>query len=324
MQHLDAAAYAAWKRGLVATALSRAGLADVPVAPMIATPPASRRRATLAARRIVAACPVLLPSLVALVSPLRATLTEVLAPGSLATARVAAVDTGLDVVLGLPEAPDLARRECLADFADRGDLARLSVAIDDEEPDPLAARRPPTLTLGDVPVAVPPGAFLQASAEGEAALTGLVVDGVGAATRVADLFCGIGTFALPLVRRARVLAVDADRPALAALAAASSGGGLDGRLSTEIRNLFRAPMTADDLAGIDAVVFDPPRAGASAQATALAASSVPVVVGVSCNPASFARDAAILVSGGYQLEAVTPVDQFLWSAHVELVGVFRR
>ena len=342
VQHLDADAYAAWKRDLIVAALSRAGLGDVPVAPTIATPPASRRRATLAARRIAGgtvlgfnarrrhhivnldACPVLVPALVEVLPMLREVLTGLLAPGATATVRLAALEPGLDILLGLPVAPDLTGRERLADFARAADLARLSVALGDGEAEPLAARRVATLTFGDVTVAVPPGTFLQASAEGEAALTGLVVDAVAAAARVADLFCGIGTFSLPLARRARVRAVDADRPALAALAAATAGDRLAGRLSTEHRNLFRDPLEGAELAGLDAVVFDPPRAGAAAQASALAASPVPVVVGVSCNPASFACDAATLVAGGYRPETVTPVDQFLWSAHVELVGVFRR
>ncbi|NNG05205.1 MAG: class I SAM-dependent RNA methyltransferase [Inquilinus sp.] len=342
VQHLGAAAYAAWKRDLVVAALARAGLAGMPVAPAIVTPPASRRRATLAARRLQAGvvlgfnerrrhrivdltgCPVLLPSLVALLPILRETLAALLAPGEAAEVSVAALDGGADVVLGLPGPPDLAAWERLAALAETAALARLSVRTGDGEPEPVAARRPATLILGGVPVAVPPGSFLQASAEGGAALTRLVRDGVGTAARVADLFCGVGTFALPLAGRAKVFAVDSARPALAALAAAAAGSGLDGRLRAEFRNLFRDPLAGAELSGFGAVVFDPPRAGAAAQAAALAASPVPVVVGVSCNPASFARDAAALVAGGYRLERVTPVDQFLWSAHVELVGVFRR
>ena len=174
--------------------------------------------------------------------------------------------------------------------------------------------------MGRARVALPPGAFLQATAAGEAALAALVLEHCGKAGRIADLFAGVGPFALRLAERARVTAVDSDKEAVAALKrAAETTQGLK-PVTTEARDLFRRPLAADELKPFDAVVFDPPRQGAEAQARALAASAVPVVVAVSCNPATFARDARILVDGGYRLTRVTPIDQFLYSPHVEIVA----
>lgn len=193
---------------------------------------------------------------------------------------------------------------------------------------PLITFDPPLIEFDGIPVTPPPRAFLQASKEGEAALTGLVKEGAAGARKVCDLFSGCGSFALPLSKAASVYAVDSDGAAIGALASAAANAQ---RLAmavnpvrTETRDLFERPLTADELGAFDAVVFDPPRAGARAQAEALAGSPVPVVIGVSCNPATFARDGAILAAGGYRLDKVTPVDQFVYSAHVELVGVFRR
>ncbi len=342
LQHLDAAAYQGWKRERVAVALANQGLGAVPVAMPKLTPPGGRRRATWTARRTgagvvlgfherrrhrivdLAQCPVLRPDMVALLPALRSLLADILSPGEGAEIAVSALDGGLDVTVAAPRDPDLATREGLAAFADANDLARLSWRAGDGVAEPVAQRRPCTLAFGGVAVAVPPGTFLQASAEGEATLTSLVLAAVGGAKRIADLFAGLGTFSLPLAATASVHALDADAVALAALRAAANAAGLAGRVTTARRNLFRDPVTARELAGFDAVVFDPPRAGAAAQAAELARSDVPVAVGVSCNPVSFARDAASLASGGYRLEGVTPVDQFLWSEHVELVGVFRR
>jgi len=313
---------------------------------VVSTPIADRRRSTLAARRIAAGlligfherrrhrivdlreCPVLRPDLAALLPGLRNLLARILEVGDGAEVMLAALDGGIDVTIVAQGNPDLAAREALAAFADSADLARIAWQDGKSPPEPVAQRRQCTVTFGEIPVAVPPGAFLQASAAGEAALTGLVLEavgqGIGEAPQLADLFAGLGTFTFPLARHGRVHAVDSDGGALDALEAAARTGGLGGRVTVARRNLYRDPLSADELGRFDAVVFDPPRAGATAQAAELARSPVPLVVGVSCNPASFARDAASLVAGGYRLERVTPVDQFLWSEHVELVGVFRR
>jgi 23S rRNA (uracil1939-C5)-methyltransferase len=204
-------------------------------------------------------------------------------------------------------------------LAERLDLARLAI-----HGDVVVARRRPTLSIGRAVVTPPPGGFLQATELGEAVLAQLAATAIGRAKRVADLFCGVGAFALRLAETAEVFAADADRPAVEALAAAARVTPKLKRITAEPRDLFRRPLTAAELARFDAVVFDPPRAGAEAQARGLAASKVPVVVAVSCSAETLARDAAILVRGGYRVTAVTPVDQFRHSAHVEAVAVFEK
>jgi 23S rRNA (uracil1939-C5)-methyltransferase len=182
----------------------------------------------------------------------------------------------------------------------------------------------PTITMGRARVTLPPGAFLQATAAGEAVLAALVLEHCGKADRIADLFAGVGPFALRLAERARITAVDTDKEAVAALKrAAEMTQGLK-PVAIEARDLFRRPLAAAELKPFDVVVFDPPRQGAEAQARALATSAVPTVVAVSCNPATFARDARILVDGGYRLKRVTPIDQFLYSPHVEIVARLQR
>ncbi|CAO3441419.1 23S rRNA (uracil(1939)-C(5))-methyltransferase (EC 2.1.1.190) [Azospirillum argentinense] len=339
LQHMEDAAYAAWKVGLVQGALARVGLGDVPMEPLSRTPPAARRRARFAAlkrgRRVwlgfnermshrltdLAECPVLRPGLFALVEPLRGLLLSVLPDGGGCDVIATDLEGGVDLVLVGPSSLDRAARERLVAFGEAEGVARISWQADERgTSEPIAHRRPLAVSFAGLPVTPPPGAFLQASAEGEAALVAAVLANIGEPKRVADLFAGLGTFAVPLAQRAAVHAVEGDAPALAALNKAA--GAL--RLTTERRDLFENPLTAKELARFDAVVFDPPRAGAAAQAQALAGSKVPRVVAVSCNPATFARDARTLVDGGYVLSRVYPVDQFLWSAHVEVVGVFRR
>lgn len=341
LQHLTDDARGDWTRGRVVEALARVGLGAVAVAPTVATPPGDRRRATLVAerrgRRVTIGfnarrshrivppdgCRVLDPRILALLGPLADVLAVTMPDGGRIDVAVTLLDDGADVVFVGRLPLDLAARERLAAFAEAADLARLSLRAGTAAPvEPLAHRRAGVLSIGGVPVSPPPGGFLQASPSGEAALRRLVADGVGRARRIADLFAGSGTFALPLAAAgAAVHAVEGDAAAVATLrAAAVRVAGV----TVERRDLDRDPVPAGDLARFDAVVFDPPRAGADAQAREIARSGVPRVVGVSCNPASFARDARTLVDAGYALTAVTPVDQFLWSAHVELVGVFGR
>ncbi|HMK67878.1 MAG TPA: class I SAM-dependent RNA methyltransferase, partial [Stellaceae bacterium] len=185
-----------------------------------------------------------------------------------------------------------------------------------------AERRPARATLGGVAVDVPPEGFLQASIEAERLLMELVLAGVGDAKRIVDLHAGLGTFTFALAARAKVLAVDGSRSAMAALSAAASRAGLAQGIATETRDLDARPLLADELRPFDAAIFDPPRAGAAAQSAALASSAVARVVAVSCNPATFARDARLLVDGGYRLTRVIPIDQFIWSPHLELVAYF--
>lgn len=338
LQHMAPAAEAEWKRSLVVTALARRGL-DVPVAPTVSIPPGTRRRATLGYRRTkggvvlgfkerqshtlidVTTCPILRPELQDMLPALRHGLGDVVPAGAGGDVQVQWTAAGADLRLDLPGSPDLAVREALAALAEHLDLARFHIRVDGLD-EPVAIRRPPQVVMGGVAVALPVGAFLQPSEEGEAALRDLVLAALGGIEGpIADLFCGLGTFALPLAQRHSVLAVDGDGPAVGALAAT-------GRVRTAVRDLFADPLEGKELAPFAAVVFDPPRAGAREQAGSLATAAQsggpPVVVAISCAPASFARDARALVDGGYILERVTPVDQFAWSPHVELVAAFRR
>lgn len=342
LQHLDPAAYTRWKLAQLETALARRGLHDVPITPLAQTPPGARRRADFGVARRgeridigfhaykspalvdLDRCPVLEPKLSALLAPLRELFAALLVGKTRADILVTATETGPDLLIaGLP-APDRAQREALAAFAAANDIARIAWREADEAPDIIVQRRAPRMTFAGVAVALPPGAFLQASAAGEQAIVDAVMAATDGAKRVLDLFAGCGTLTFPLARQARVHAIEGAAALAAALDRAARGAGLGGALRVETRDLSRRPLLREELSGFDAVVFDPPRDGAAAQAAELAHSRVPVVVGVSCNPATFARDARTLVDGGYRLLGVTPIDQFLWSPHLELVGVFRR
>ena len=337
MQHVDEAAYGDFVRERLARVLP-AGLPG-DTRPIALSPPRSRRRASLKALKRggslslgfhsegthalvdIRDCPLLAPELMALVAPLKALLKARLRDRQGAGAALTLTDTGVDLLLANVSAEGLAAIEALTEFAQEHDLARLSV----EGPgdiDTLVERRPPVLAMGGALVALPVAPFLQATREGEAALVAAVLEAVGDASLVADLFCGLGTFTLPLSARSRVLAADAAGPAIMALGVAARRAGR--RVEVEHRDLFRRPLAGTALDGLDAVVFDPPRAGAEAQARALAASQVPVVVAVSCNPSTFGRDARILLEGGYRLTTLWPVAQFRWSSHVELVARFER
>ncbi len=344
LQHLADEAYRQMKEQQVRSALAHRGLdADV-VEPLVRLPPATRRRARLALLRprkgrVLAGfhgressaivdmrvCPVLDPRLVALVAPLRDLAARLLRSGDGGFATMTTLESGVDLLLDLPGIPDLPGLEALAEFADARDLGRLAWRGDPKEaPTPAAERRTARVVFAGVAVDVPSDSFLQASVEADRALTELVLGGVGAGTGIADLYAGLGTFTFALAARASVHAVDGARPAVSALTAAAARAGLGVRVSAEARDLEMRPLMADELRRFDAVVFDPPRAGAKAQSEALAASTVPRVVAVSCNPATFARDARALVDGGYRLTRVVPVDQFIWSPHVELVAWLER
>lgn len=341
VQHLGREPYLVWKRDLVVQALRRRGFEDPPVAAIMETPPGRRRRTVLTAMRTrksailgfherashrltdIAACPVLLPVLEALIAPLRALMIEVLPVGSTAQIALNDADNGVDCQIAAEGEPDLAARETMAAFAERHDLARLSWRRRGLA-EPIAQRRQPVLRIGTTTVAPPPGSFLQASREGEAGMQAAIGQWLGASARIVDLFGGIGTLSLGLLPTTRVHVVEENAEACAAVAQAGRAPGLQGRLTTETRDLAREPVPAASLDGFDAAIFDPPRAGAAAQAREMAASAIPDIVAVSCDPGTFARDARILVDGGYALEQVLPIDQFLWSAHVELVARFRK
>jgi 23S rRNA (uracil1939-C5)-methyltransferase len=339
-QHIETEAYQTWKRRRVIEALHSRGFRDPPVDPLVNTPAGTRRRATMAAHigpdiaRIgfrerrghaiteIPNCQILVPEIIDLARKLAADLpTTVEARGALGV-RVQATETGLDVTLLAHRAPSLAEREKLAALAESTDLARLTWD-DDGTSEMIALRRPPMVRFGSISVDPPAGAFLQASADGEAAIVTAVMNGLGETKRVADLFAGCGSLTFPIASTAAVHAVDSDPEMIAALTAAANRATLS-CVTSETRDLFARPLEPTELTKFDAVVFDPPRAGARAQVSRLATSDVPTVIAVSCEPSTFARDARMLVDGGYALESVTPIDQFLWTSAVELVAVFRR
>ncbi|NWH09268.1 MAG: class I SAM-dependent RNA methyltransferase [Alphaproteobacteria bacterium] len=340
IQHLEASAYRAWKRELVAAALAARGIEGTEIAPLIVVPPNSRRRAVYAAKksrdgltlgfheagthRIVdqQKCPVLVPEIETALPRLRALLSAIMRNGAVAVMTVLASRSGLDVALALEEGParlSADEREAIAKAAHAADLARFTL-----NGETLVERRPPVISAGGMAVTPPPGAFVQAVEEAEAALCAEVLKGTARAKRVIDLFAGCGAFTLPIARTAGVTAYEAEPRALAALMAAFRAATGLKPVKVERRDLFRRPVLAREMKQIDAAVIDPPRAGARAQAEELAKSVVPVIVSISCNPATFARDARILMDGGYRLRRVVPVDQFLWSPHIELAATFER
>jgi 23S rRNA (uracil1939-C5)-methyltransferase len=336
VQALATPAYAEWKRGLVETALRNAGL-SLEVAPLVDAHGAGRRRVTFHARmekgaaRVgfmaarshalveIDACPLLVPELAGALPAARA-IAQVLAPrGKPLDLSFTATLEGMDVDLRGAGPLDDGEAGALIAVAEAHDLARLS-----NHGRLVALRRAPFVTVGPARVPFPPGAFLQATSAGEAAIASHVEEGLQGAKRVADLFCGLGAFALRLARRARVSAYDSAAEAVEAMRAGARGASSLKPLEADVRNLFERPLSARELEAFDGAVFDPPRAGAAAQAEALAQSPLPLVAAVSCNAQTFARDAAILLRGGYSARKVTPIDQFRHSPHVEIVAVFER
>jgi 23S rRNA (uracil1939-C5)-methyltransferase len=337
LQHWDAAPYLAWKHEAVVTALRHAGIA-ADVSDVLDAHGDGRRRAVFHARcathdilevgyaalyahRIIPIdrCPILAPGLAGAIDAAWA-IAETLKPAAKPLdIQATMTDAGIDVdVRGSgPLTPQLTA--ALARVAEARRLARIT-----RHGELVAQRAVPVIRIGRTTLALPPAAFLQATVLGEETLARLVAEHVGATRAVADLFAGVGPFALRLAERARVLAADSDAGAIDALRrAANATSGLK-PVTAERRDLFRRPFVAQELGGIDAVVFDPPRQGAEAQARELARSRVPVIVAVSCNAATFARDVKILIDGGYRLGRVTPVDQFRYSAHVEIVARLTR
>lgn len=337
VQHAADGFVAGWKAGIVRQALAAQGL-EATIGPVLTSPPRSRRRARLAGRRLrkggamlgfharasrtvvdAPHCLILTPGLMALRPALLDLVTLLASRSAEVTLILTESPAGADVLIEGGRPAEAALRAEAAAWARQAGVARLSWG--DEL---LAQSAPPWQTMGRARVVPPPGAFLQPTREGEAALLAFVREATAGAGRIADLFAGVGTFALPLSETAEIHAVEGDRAMTRALAAGwREAGGLR-RLTAEARDLFRRPLDPDELRHFDAVVIDPPRAGAEAQIAALAASAVPVVAHVSCNPASFARDARRLVAAGYRMGPVTVVDQFRWSPHVELAARFVR
>lgn len=342
MQHWADQPYLAWKRDIVIQTLAREGI-ETEVEATVAVPQASRRRLALHARsgpggrvllgfkarrswRLVELtdCPVSDPALIAALPGLAKVAAPFLGhPKSAPTLHVTLTETGLDVdVTGVEKksgglTADVRARAIAA--AHEADLARLSL-----DGDTLVMARQPRMTFGRATVPLPPAAFLQAAPAAEAAMVSRAVEAVRGAKKVADLFCGAGTFTFPLAEVASVIAADSSAASIAGLkAGVGTAQGLK-TIEAQARDLFRRPLSPYDLKGCEAIVIDPPRAGALEQTGQIGGTKASVVVGVSCNPQTFARDARILIDAGFRLEKVTPIDQFLWSTHVELVGVFRR
>jgi 23S rRNA (uracil1939-C5)-methyltransferase len=337
IQHWEIERYRAWKREIVIETLAQAKI-ECDVAPLIDAHGLGRRRITLHARMgthevlkvgfaaanshdiiPVDRCPILAPGLGGALDAGWALAEPLISIGKPLDIQITAADNGLDVDVrgsGPLQAKMIAT---LSRLAEQHRLARLT-----RHGELVLMRTPPMITIGTSRVTLPPGSFLQATAAGEEALAVLVSGHCQRAKHVADLFCGVGPFALRLATKSQISAFDSDAGAVMALQkAAMATSGLK-PVKTEARDLFRRPLMPQELRDFDAVVFDPPRQGAQAQALQLAASKVPVVVAVSCNVATFARDARILIDGGYRMEGVTPVDQFRHTAHVELVAKFAR
>jgi 23S rRNA (uracil1939-C5)-methyltransferase len=337
IQHWQSEPYQTWKRNLVVEILEQAKLA-CEVYPLIDAHGLGRRRITLHARMgthdvlkvgFAAAgahdiipvdhCPILDPGLSGALDAAWAIAEPLIPTAKPIDIQMTATDNGLDVdVRGSGPLPP-AMISTLSRVAEQHRLARLT-----RHGELVLMRSAPNIAIGAAQVTLPPGSFLQATAAGEEALAGLVIEHCKRAKNIADLFCGVGPFALRLAERSRISSFDSDPGAVAALQkAAMATSGLK-PLKAEVRDLFRRPLMPQELREYDAIVFDPPRQGAQAQVRQLAASKVPVLVAVSCNAATFARDARVLVDGGYRLEGLTPVDQFRHTPHVELVARFTK
>ena len=343
LQHVNEDAYRAYKLGLLTHQLQRADLTPETLHPLAVSPPGSRRRVVLSGERWhngtlhfgfnarggphlvnLQVCVISRPEIVALIAPLRALLDQLLQPGDKCDAAITWFPQGCDVVLlGLPRV-DWQGREAIAQLARECGLSRISIrARKIKEREPVAQLATPTCTFGDLTVAPPAGSFLQATLEGEAAMVAAVQSGLDAyipqAKRFADLFCGCGTFSGVLAQRGQVVAVEFEGESLEALRNANHPN-----IHCRAGDLMAEPMTPAELNTFDAVLFDPPRAGAKVQAEELAKSKVRLVIAVSCNPETFVRDARCLTDAGYRLRDIWPVDQFRWSPHLELVAAFTR
>ncbi len=339
LQHLDDESYADYVKGRVAGALVGQGLEPTTVLPPHVSPPQARRRAALKAARFgkklvlgfseegshrvidMRMCAVLHPALVALVEPLRTLLAPMVADRRAAQVKMTLADQGVDLLIEGVTADGLEASERLTDFAASHALARLTID-DGDGPQTRYEPEPVTVTFGGVAVPAPPFAFLQATQDGEAALIDAVRPAIAGARVWADLFSGLGTFALSLGQGKRTYAAEAARDMVLALKSAGNRAGR--QIAVDHRDLFRRPLVPEELERFEAVLIDPPRAGAREQTAQIARSRVPALAYVSCNPSSFARDAKMLVEGGYVLDQVQPVGQFRWSTHVELAAVFRR
>lgn len=349
IQHLPADGYRHWKVRQIETALARQGLTGIDIRPLIPGKPATRRRLRLAvlpasgrrldgspsigfrarqSREIVAieTCPIAHPTLLAVLPALNDLIKNLDIAGNGGEIHLTATKTGLDLLLETSTSPALPDLERLGAFAESQDLARLAWRRKaGATPEPIAIRRSPTVTFGGIPVTLPIGAFLQATEHAETAIREAIVEAVGFADRLADLFAGCGTFGLPLAAGGRhVLAIERDPAMVAVLDAAARQAGITS-LKAQARDLEREPLDLADLSQLDAIILDPPRAGARRQVEAIVQTQGPPTLAMaSCNPKTFARDARTLIDGGYRLFWLQPIDAFLWSAEIELAAAFTR
>ncbi|MGN8168847.1 class I SAM-dependent RNA methyltransferase [Agrobacterium sp. 22117] len=337
LQHVQDEPYHDFKRNLVVAALRSKGL-DVEVDPLVICRPGERRRVVFTARKtekglllgfsqanshhIVAIeeCPIAAPAIVSRLDAIRAIGLPLASNAEPFRITVMETLSGLDIAVdGIKSVNDKQRRALTETVLSMRGIARVSLSGEI-----LIEPQKPVIEFGSVKVAPPAGSFVQATKVAEEAMAERVVAHVGKSKRIADLFCGTGTFTLRLARVGKVHGVEAeDKPLKSLDFAARNTPGLK-PVTTERRDLFRHPLIAKELKLYDAVVFDPPRAGAEAQCKELARSTVKKIVAVSCNPLSFARDLSILVEGGYRITSVTPIDQFLWSPHVEAVATLEK
>jgi 23S rRNA (uracil1939-C5)-methyltransferase len=336
IQHLEDRAYLDWKRQKVVQAL-RAARIDAEVTDIVPCVPGTRRRVTFSARKTergvvfgfnraqsgeiidISECPISLPEIVASLDRLRVLAGMISATPQPFHLTVTATASGLDIAAEQAGKLGEGRRRVVSEFVVREGFARLSV-----DGEIILEPKKPVVIFGDIGVPVPPGSFLQATAFAEQAMADLVLSHLSRAKKVADLFAGAGSFALRLARKSEVHAVEGDAAALAALDRGfRQASGLK-RVTHERRDLFRRPLTFKELNAFDGLVFDPPRAGAEDQSKQIARSDVPFVAAVSCNPGTLARDLSILLAGGYRVKSVTPIDQFLWSPHVEAVALLEK
>lgn len=346
LQHWRDSDYRAWKGGLLSYALRQAGFAAPDPLDYVRGLPGERRRIDFAVRRVAGRivlglheqrsaevidltdCLVLHPTLMALMDPLRALLHGMKAVRREASVLINLLDSGPDMLLRTDAALALEDRLALTEFANAHGLPRVSQAQGSDIPETIGLLRPPVTSLSGISVRPPPGVFLQATAEGERAIIEAVLNGlpgkINSKTRVAELYAGCGTLTFALAGKVRVAAFEGDTATVTALKQAVNQGGVAGRIETIQRDLARQPLSAKELGAFAAVVLDPPHAGSSAQIAQIAASGIQNVVYVSCNPATLSRDARVLHGAGYKLAAVTAIDQFLWSARLESVSVFRR
>jgi 23S rRNA (uracil1939-C5)-methyltransferase len=344
LQHWHDTDYADWKRGLLVAALQRAGYA--PDVTLVSGDPGQRRRLDFAVRRDrgqlrlglhapgsaeiidLHHCLVLHPTLMALLTPLRAVLQPMQAVKREASVIINLVDSGPDVLLRTDAGLSLADRNALIAFARTNGVPRVSWAIGNATPESVCVFRPPVALMSGTEVRPPPGVFLQATAPGEAAIIEAVLAGLPdrlpTRSRIAEMYAGCGTLTFALAAKARVTAWEGDAASVAALKDAVNRAALPGRIDVTQRDLVRQPLSVKELGQFAAIVLDPPHAGAAAQIAHIAAARVPRVIYVSCNPGTLSRDAKTLQAAGYTLTAATAIDQFLWSARLEAVCVFQK